>query len=74
MLTITASPARATITIDVAAEATGIINDSDVQGTYQLDKFDNDNIEVEVRGVNIGRTTLTITAEADWLYQARPQQ
>ena len=49
----------------MAAEATDIINDSDVQGTYQLNKLDNDNIEVEVRGVNIGRTTLTITAEAD---------
>ena len=65
VLRITASPARATITIDVAAEATDIINDNDVQGTYQLNKFDDDEIEVEVRGVNIGRTTLTITAEAD---------
>ena len=65
LLIITAMPTATTITISVDGDAANIINDNDVQGTYQLNKDDNDEIEVEVRGVNIGRTTLTITAEED---------
>ena len=63
VLTITTAT-TATITISEAAGADDIIND--IQGTQTLNKNDpNNKIEIEVMGLKIGRTTLTITAEEE---------
>ena len=69
LLIITATPTATTITISVAGdaaniigEAGNIINMSPI--IYMLDGDDNE-VVVRVRGDEIGRTTLTITAKAD---------
>ena len=68
-LTITALPTATTITISVDGDAANIIGETGniinmSPIIYMLDG-DNSEVVVRVRGDEIGRTTLTITAEAD---------
>ena len=68
LLIITAMPTATTITISVAGDAANIIGEGNIINMspiiYMLDGDDNE-VVVRVRGDEIGRTTLTITAEAD---------
>ena len=62
VLTIT-TVATATVTIEVERELDNIINIG-AQRDYLLNEDNNNEIEIAVEGVNPGRTTLTITADA----------
>ena len=62
VLTIT-TVATATVTIEMERELDNIINIG-AQRDYLLNEDNNNEIEIAVEGVNPGRTTLTITADA----------